>query len=112
MMEGLGVDVSLIERFKGKDELAKRVLSPGEYEEYLRSPSPETFLSSRFSVKESYVKASGDRKVDYRDLEVRHEEDGRPVLFLKGKKVDCLLSISHDFVSFAVVLLKKGGNLQ
>ncbi len=110
-MEGLGVDVSLIERFKGKEDLARRILSPREYEEYFRSASPETFLSSRFSVKESYVKASGDRKVDYRDLEVRHGPDGKPLLFLRGKEVDCLLSISHDVVSIAVLLLKKGTDL-
>lgn len=107
-MEGLGVDVSLIERFQDKEDLARRILSPAEWETYRTSPSPAAFLSSRFSVKEAYVKASGDKSVDYRDLEVRKDAEGKPTLFLKGKKVDCLLSLSHDFVSVAVLILKKG----
>lgn len=110
-MQGLGVDVSLISRFEGKEDLAKRILSPAEYEEYGQRGDKAAYLSSRFSVKESYVKASGEKDIDYRDLEVRHDVDGKPLLFRKGKPVDCLLSISHDFVSIAVLLLKKGCDL-
>ena len=36
------------------------------------------------------------------------DAEGKPTLFLKGEKVDCLLSLSHDFVSVAVLILKKG----
>lgn len=108
----LGVDVSLIARFEGKEDLAKRILSPFERAEYERRPDKAEYLSSRFSAKEAYVKATGRKDVDYRQVEVRNEKDGKPVLYVEGKKAEALLSISHDTLSFVVLILfEKGESL-
>jgi holo-[acyl-carrier protein] synthase len=102
---GIGTDIAEIRRFDGKEDLAKRILSAYEYGQYLSSPDPSSFLASRFAVKESYVKASGRKEVDYRDVETRKEEDGKPVLYVKGKRVPSFLSLSHDQVALAVLIL-------
>ncbi len=103
---GVGIDTADIRRFEDKEDLALRVLSPQEFEEYQGRADKAQFLASRFSVKESYVKASGDRKTDFREIEVRKEKDV-PVLFVKGRRVPSFLSISHDSEAVSILILTK-----
>lgn len=104
-MKGLGVDVTLIERFENKEELAKRVLSPLELDIYYQKKKSATFLASRFACKECYVKATGDKTIDYRSLSILDDENGKPFLYKDGNKVSCLISISHDIFVFAVIII-------
>ncbi|MFA6860813.1 MAG: holo-ACP synthase [Bacilli bacterium] len=102
---GVGIDLAKISRYEGQKELAKRVLSESEYQEYLHSHDQASFLASRFAVKESYVKASGDKQVDYRCLEIREDETGKPSLYLNGLPTKSFVSLTHDEEAGAIVIL-------
>jgi phosphopantetheine--protein transferase-like protein len=104
-IQGVGADVASIDRYRNQAKLAKRVLSPREFLAYTHAACPEEFLASRFAVKESYVKASGDKKVDYRTLEVKKERDGKPFLCRDGHRLPAFVSLAHDGVAFAIVIL-------
>lgn len=106
----VGCDVARIERFEGKEDLARRLLSSRELEEYEACHDKATYLARAFAAKEAYVKATGRTKTDYRRLEVAHEEDGRPYLCLDGKRIDGDLSLSHDFVALAVLIVDERRN--
>ncbi len=101
---GVGIDIADISRFEDKEDLAIKVLSFLEYGEYQKSSSKAEFLASRFSVKESYVKASGDKKTPYPQIEVRKEAE-KPVLYVKGEKIRSFLSLSHDKECVSIVVL-------
>lgn len=106
----VGVDVCLISRFEGKEALAERILSPKELLEYREAADKATYLARAFAAKEAYVKASGRKDVDYRRLEIGHEEEGRPYLRLDQQRIEGDLSLSHDFVAMAVLLLDERRN--
>ncbi len=102
---GVGIDIADIKRYEDKDDLAKRILHPDEYREYAMAVSKASYLASRFSVKESYVKASQDKTVDYRKLCVKKSVQGNPVLYLNGERLKAFVSISHDDKAIAIVIL-------
>ncbi|MFA6829709.1 MAG: holo-ACP synthase [Bacilli bacterium] len=104
-IRGIGIDIVDISRIKGKSKLAERILSPKEFLAYQASSIPDDYLASRFAVKEAYVKASGDKTVDYRNLETIDDENGKPHLFLNGKEVLGYLSLAHDLEAVAVLIL-------
>lgn len=104
---GVGIDIADISRFEDKESLAERVLSPYEFETYKARVDKASFLASRFAVKESYVKASQDKMVDYRKLEVKKDDNGKPSLYLEGSLVKAFLSLSHDKEAIAIVILYK-----
>jgi len=75
-------------------------------------------LASHFAGKEATMKALGMGmfRIDWRDIEVRYEPSGRPVLFLKGtaerragelgiKSLAISLSDSKDYAVASVVAL-------
>ena len=114
MISGIGIDLCDVERIRNAlqrhgDHFASRILDPVEYSEFqsLRESQRPQFLAKRFAAKEAISKALGTgigRGFGFRDLFVRHNELGRPVVKLNPKnKVlsDALpckihLSISDD----------------
>ena len=90
MILGIGVDLvevarvaRLLERYG--ERFARRVLAPGEWSGYRASPSPETFLASRFAAKEAFAKALGTglrAPVLLTNICVTHDQAGRPTLQL------------------------------
>lgn len=103
----IGIDNVLISRMeKVGAGFPQRYLTPSELKEYqsrseVRRPS---YLAGRFAAKEAYVKASGD-KIDFRRIEIIDGADGAPVLHVDGQVVG-QVSITHDFIATALVLLK------
>lgn len=102
---GVGIDLALVSRFKDKADLAKRILSPNEFSLYKKSHSPDAYLASRFAVKESYVKASNDKTIDYRAIEVQDDSTGKPHLLIDGKEINAFISITHEEEAGAIVIL-------
>ena len=114
MISGIGIDLCDVERIRNVlkrhgNHFASRILDPLEYAEFqsLRVSQRPQFLAKRFAAKEAISKALGTgigRGFGFRDLFVRHDELGRPVVKLNPKnKVlsDALpckihLSISDD----------------
>ena len=113
---GIGTDIVNIKRIKKilKNNGARfknKIFSESEinYCEKKRDPGP--FYAKRFAAKEAFSKAlgTGIRKgVNFKDIEVSNNPQGKPSIFLKGdlaaylkkkvkyKKYDIHLSLSDD----------------
>ena len=88
---GLGTDIVEIARLGKNDEvnerLAKRVLTPAEWQQFKEHSSPIRFLAKRFAAKEAAVKALGTgigNGISWQHIEVRNNELGAPLLVFNG----------------------------
>jgi holo-[acyl-carrier protein] synthase len=55
-------------------------------------------LAGRFAAKEAVFKALGDMGLNWKDVQILNDRDGKPscvILGNKGRKVDVHISISH-----------------
>ncbi len=121
-MYKIGVDLveigKLARVFGEKPALQERVFTPEELRYSRRKHYPFQHFAARFAAKEALFKAlgsglSGD--LDWRDVEVRNERSGKPVLRLSGNTgikandlgvVDSFVSMSHtEQYAIALVLL-------
>lgn len=101
----VGIDNVAIARMKDlSPAFPKRILSPLEYETYLKRPDKDAYLASRFAAKEAYVKASGRIGLKYSRIEVRNDPTGRPLLYVDGIRTG-ELSLTHDVIATAIVVL-------
>ena len=105
IIKGIGIDNADIKRFKNKDKLAKRILSSSELEEYYLRKDKASFLASRFALKEAYYKASNDKSTSYDLIEVRKQDNGKPILFVNNKEISALISLTHDKIASAIIII-------
>ena len=88
MIVSIGTDIVDVNRMqanleKSGQRFAEKILSPNEYEEFLKTNKPAHFIAKRFAVKEALLKAVGTGfrdGVSFNDIEVEHDEYGKPVL--------------------------------
>ncbi|RHW47763.1 holo-ACP synthase [Bombilactobacillus bombi] len=117
MIQGLGIDITEIERVWQASLRTKgfiqRVLTPAEitvYNQYTGQRQKE-FLAGRFSAKEAFSKAMGTGigKVKFQDLTVLNDEQGQPYIEQQLYSGKVLISISHtdDYVLTEVILEKR-----
>ncbi|MDP2433427.1 MAG: holo-ACP synthase [Pseudomonadota bacterium] len=86
MTYGIGTDIAGIRRMaevhvRYGDKLARRVLSPEEWDEYAEARDKEVFLTKRFAAKEAFSKAVGTgmrAPVMLTSISVVHDDLGRP----------------------------------
>jgi len=113
------VEVTRIENLLRENEaLQQSVFTPEELRYSRRKHHPFQHFAARFAAKEAVFKAlgtglSGD--LDWRDVEVRNERSGKPILRLSGTTaikandfgmVDSFVSMSHtEQYAIALVLL-------
>lgn len=117
MIEGVGIDIVDVARFKRAVDrwgvnLLERIFTEKELE-YSRSKVHEAqHFSARFAVKEAVVKAvvSGTVKgFRWKDIEVRNDETGKPHVTLHGQFAKILqnrrihISISHTVQTVVAV---------
>lgn len=101
----VGIDNVLISRMNHLSKhFPNRILSKREYQLYLETKDKASFLAGRFAGKEAYIKASGRLGLKYSVIEVLNDEKGKPLLFVEGKRVG-EISLTHDFIATAIVLL-------
>ena len=115
MIIGVGIDVVDIGRFEESLErtpaLRDKLFTPDE------AALPVQSLAARFAAKEALAKALGaPRGLGWHDCEVLREQDGRPLLELRGTVlarandlgvVSTHLSLSHDAgIASAMVVLE------
>ena len=113
MIDGIGIDVVDIERFK---ESIDR--TPG-FREKLFTPSeaskPIASLAARFAAKEALYKAlSPVHGLSWHEAEVINFENGKPAFLFRGAIADLIdgaqvhLSLSHDGrIASAMVILER-----
>lgn len=105
----IGVDIVRIERVKENFEaLARRLLSPRELEQ-MSALAPDLryeYLAGRFAAKEAFVKATGQKALDFQTVEIIDDAAGRPSLYYKGRPCGSV-SLAHDGYAVAVVIVDK-----
>ena len=104
-----GIDVAEICRFKqmkNPDAFLKRVFTENEREYFSKVKTPYERIAGHFAAKEAFSKylGTGISGFGWQDIEVLHEESGKPYIQFMGHRIQADLSISHsDAVAVAVV---------
>ena len=101
----IGIDIVRIDRFKDTcSDFAKRILSDRESIELDKRNGEQKYeyIAGRFAAKEAYYKATKNKNVDARKIEVLNDCDGSPHLYVNGKMTG-EVSISHDTYAIAIV---------
>ena len=124
MVLGLGTD--LIETSRVQESMSRfgqrfleRIFTAGEIAYCMRKKNAAESFAARFAAKEAGAKALGtgiSRGVSWKELEVRREASGRPVLHLTGRAAELAtamgvrrvkLSLTHSRdLAMAVVVVE------
>ncbi|MDN5341838.1 holo-ACP synthase [Oceanotoga sp. DSM 15011] len=112
MIISIGTDIIKIDRMNTK--LSEKILSENEKKIYIKINSEKRkkeFLSGRFSLKESIIKAIGHSLI-MKDISILNDEKGKPYLEKQSQEIIKLqdfnvhLSISHEkeyAVTFVII---------
>ena len=95
----IGVDLTFIPRFIGKDRLAREILSDAEYVLYCNSLKKEQYLASRFALKEAFIKATENSilGLNLREVETRKKDSGAIYITYQNKEYSCSLSHENEY---------------
>jgi len=93
MIFGIGTDIVRVGRIRDDlsrfgDRFAERILTASELLEFHQNVNKANFLARRFAAKEAAVKAMGtgfSNGVQLHDIEVTHDEQGKPMLAFHGR---------------------------
>jgi holo-[acyl-carrier protein] synthase len=93
MIYGIGTDIVHVGRIRDDlsrfgDRFAERILTANELLEFHQNANKANFLARRFAAKEAAVKAMGtgfSNGVQLHDIEVTHDEHGKPMLVFHGR---------------------------
>lgn len=93
---GLGTDIVEISRIeavveRSGEKLARRILSPAEWQHYQQHQQPIRFLAKRFAVKEAAAKAFGTgirNGLAFNQFEVVNDTLGKPTLRLHQRAAE------------------------
>lgn len=93
MIFGIGTDIVYVGRIRDDlsrfgDRFAERILTANELLEFHQNVNKANFLARRFAAKEAAVKAMGtgfSNGVQLHDIEVTHDEQGKPMLAFHGR---------------------------
>lgn len=107
MIFGIGTDIVRVARMQEDmdrfgDRFAERILTANELNEYRQNNNKANFLARRFAAKEAAAKALGtgfSRGVQLHDIEVAHDEQGKPLLEFTGRAREYLrerkITVAH-----------------
>ncbi len=111
MIYGIGTDIVRVARMRESlerygEKFARRLLTPGEFEEFQHDARPAHFLAKRFAAKEATAKALGtgfSAGLYPRQIGVTHDAHGKPmVVYLERAAELChSLGISASHISIA-----------
>jgi holo-[acyl-carrier protein] synthase len=109
MILGTGIDLCEVSRMQAKvqasaDDFIARVFLPGEIAYCGSKRNPAEHYAARFAAKEAVVKAladTGGQGSFWLDIEISHEQNGRPVVRLHGRARELAgaLGVRRVFVS-------------
>jgi len=120
---GVGVDLVEIERMERAIQrtprITKRVFTSGEREYAWSKARPAVHYASFFAAREAVLKAlgCGFAGVNYQDVEVTHDDKGKPTVLLHGnaaalaeqqniKEIQISLSHTHQMAVASAVAIK------
>ncbi len=113
MIDGIGIDVVDIERFKSSLDR-----TPGLIEKLFTEnerTKPISSLAARFAAKEALAKAlSVGKGLPWHDAEILNLDNGKPVFLFRGEIAEIIdgadvhLSLSHDAgIASAMVIVER-----
>jgi len=121
MLVGIDVlDVVRMEKFVQNEHFLEKYFTPYEID-YVQKTNRQTLsLAGLFAAKEAFLKALGigiGGGIDLNDIEIRHDDNGKPYLDVVSKKSKIMLktmsveeiaiSISHaDEIATAICIVK------
>jgi holo-[acyl-carrier protein] synthase len=110
LIAGIGIDIVEVERLKGKTDLWKKFLSPKDFTYIKKFRDPTERVAGFWAAKEALVKALDDKTIEFTEINIAHNENGKPYfenVHIEGK---LHLSISHErkFATAMVVWEKQG----
>jgi len=125
MIHGTGIDLVDIDRLKEIIQkwdmrFLEMVYSPEEIGYCKKKAFPAIHFAARFAAKESFLKSLGmglGMGIRLKDIEVRNDEQGRPILNLHGKARAILdehgvstvhISLSHSRSQAGAVVILEG----
>ncbi|MDD2689034.1 MAG: holo-ACP synthase [Candidatus Omnitrophica bacterium] len=103
MIIGTGVDITEVKRLKQAVEkwgkaFLDRIFTKEELDYAKGRVSLYQHLAGRFAAKEAVFKALGDPQLNWKDVQVLNDKQGKPychILNHRGKSLDVHVSISH-----------------
>jgi holo-[acyl-carrier protein] synthase len=103
MIVGTGVDITEVSRLrkaveKWGESFLDRIFTDEELENARTRSSLYQHLAGRFAAKEAVFKAMGDAGLNWKDVQILNDREGRPyckILNGRMRKVDIHISISH-----------------
>ncbi len=110
----IGIDIVEVSRFRSMKNLElfiRRIFTDKEAEYFTSNAGAKRFyecIAGHFAAKEAFSKAlgTGVRDFNMSDIEICHDDLGKPFIKFGGIEVNASLSISHsDTVAVAVVCL-------
>ena len=97
-MYKIGIDILEVSRIKESIERTKgfkeKIFSIREIEYCESKKNKYESYAARFCAKESFVKAM-NISIDFKELEILNEENGKPYMVYKGSKTNGEVSLSH-----------------
>lgn len=109
MIVGIGTDIVRVERIrrllKRYPAFVERVFSAGEISFCQGKASPEQSYAARFAAKEAVMKALGtgwDGQVNWRDIEVQSNGNGKPLILLHGGARKKMASLEADRIQLSL----------
>jgi len=102
MIIGSGIDIIEVDRLrkaikKWGDNFLTRVFTDDELAYAKNRRFPYEHLAARFAAKEAVLKALSNQKLDFKDIKIFNNGDGKPICELqaKPKDIQITISISH-----------------
>ena len=103
MIIGTGVDITEVRRLrqaveKWGDAFLGRIFTKVELDNAKSRGSLYQHLAGRFAAKEAVFKAMGEPELNWKDVQILNDKEGKPVCLIlngKGRDLKVLLSISH-----------------
>lgn len=106
MVNGIGIDIVRVERIaevfgKFGDKFACKILGSLEMIEYRKLSGAKekiALLAKRFAAKEAVIKATGGRIRSFTDIQINHDNLGKPEVYLNKKYagLQVLISITDE----------------
>ncbi len=97
MIFGIGTDITSVERFRrAREGVFERILSEKDKEYLEKFKEKSEHVAGFWAAKEALVKALNRKDLEFRDISILHDENGKPFFSFEPEKGNIHLSISHE----------------
>jgi phosphopantetheine--protein transferase-like protein len=100
----VGIDILEVNRVSENENLLNKIFTKNELNYIDRFADRHERIAGHFCAKEAIYKALGRPKINYKEIEISHDPNGRPIVTFYGETKDFFnktyknvdLSISHS----------------